>query len=558
MTIPGPMTPEQTLTLIAERARSTPDADCFTVKVMGRRNGPVASNLATLTRARVQHIANAEAWVARLVGGGEYALTVAHATSEHERIGAPIQVSIPGQAIMEIDTNIVNDPSWDGPPELRFPHPKVAVQVPMQGTPRPVLAGYGIPAQPAPAAATPPQVTNQTTGQDFLAMQRDLEARAARVQQAEFDAKIARERAEAEARHQRERLDMETKFNGQLGDMKRKFEDAAAAPSRITETVAALTAAIAPILSAFISSNTEAKKDAARLAAEAAAEQRRSQEQLFMLVTKMGERPGTSPELTAMLELSKQQATAQGEMMTRMVDAMSTVSKTSVSMIETIAELSAPPEGSPMLDAVKEGVKAMVSLTKGTESGARKIIQTQQALPARTQQSAAQQQQRPPAPARPPQPVQARPAQRPVQQAMPVQPVEVTQFEKPAPPPNMPPAAEVVEARPTQQGFGDADIPPAVEAVNVVDYLEQIIREKYEPIEYVAKVFVEGLQRPEMIAALEEVEGDPEKLIANRLGAWLLEAENYAYIERLVETLEAMDVFEPEPEDGPGDIEATP
>lgn len=553
-----PLTNDQTINLIAEKAKSGPDSDLFMVKIMGRRSGPVANNLATLARARIHHIANAETWVQRLLGGGEYALSVFHVGAEHERIGSPITLSIPGQPIAEIDTNIVNDPSWDGPPELRYPMARPQAQATMMGTPRPVIAGYGAPSVAPVAAAPLPVAQAQGAPQnlpDYFALQRDFEARQARLTQAEFDAKLARDRAEMEAKHQRERLELEQKMNSMMNDTKRQMDTAANAGKSTVETVTAIAAALAPLVSAVLQSNAEAKKEAARLAAEAAAESRRAQEQMLTLVVKMGERPTQSPELQAMLELSKQQSTAQGEMMTRMVDAMSTVSKTSVAMIETVAELSAPPEGSPVLDAVKEGVKAMVALTKGTESGARKIIQTQQQLPAQTQSAAVQQAQR--------QAQQQRAAQQQAQanahantqraqanaEARAVQ-AEVIKFEKPEPQPNMPPAIE-------NAGFNgldstspeDQEIPPAFPAVNSVDYVEKLIREKYQPVDYTATAFVKALSTPEMQAELEANDNDVEKLVAARLGEWLLDADNYAYLESLVAELEKMGIFESEGEE---------
>lgn len=570
-----PISPDSVLDTLAQLTKEAGDGQ-FTIRVSARRQGVLVPTLLVAFRdGTLENVVNAEGWVAKIVGGGEYQLVVSHASAPAKRYG-PLPLNLPGAPFAQPNVAAITSGDWNGPVQLSYPEPQGIMPPPP--APASPLAGIGGTSLPSTAFSLPRSVSasvpvtggvaavaGQLPAQDaekLLLLQREenrirseLAAKEAELGRQSMEAKLAREAADRDEKMRRE-------LQLQLASMKPEKTGPGA-----MEVMSALTGALSPILAAFIQSSQEARKaqmdmQQRQMELQLQAQQRQA-EMMQTIMLKMGEKPSGSPELTAMLEMSKAQSEAQGAMMTRIVEAMGVVSKTSVAMIETVAEFSAPPEGSPVLDAVKEGTKALMALSQGAQAGARRSIATQPALPAQAvatrqaqaQQVAAQQ-------ARQAQARQAQQAQQAGQQpqrqsapapvtdqkqAQPQPTAEVIQMAPNAPVPNMPPAFDGLP-----DGFGHID--------SSVERLEAMIRAYHEPVEEVAKYFIDSLKTHEMQVALDEVEGDPSALIANRLGAWCLGGDAQEYLGRLGNAVqeigEEAGVFEDETGDAESEEEA--
>lgn len=533
----------------------------FTIRVSARRQGVlVPTLLAAFRDGTLEHVVNAEGWLAKLVGGGEYQLTVSHVIAPAKRYG-PLPVNIPGAPFGTPNIAAIANGDWTGPTQLSYPEPQsfVAPQ-PMAQPSMSQSFGQSIsiprPNMNVPVTGGAAQVASQLPAQDaekLLMLQREenrirteLSAKEAELGRKEMEAKLGREAAERDEKMRRE-------LQLQLATMKPEKTGPGA-----MEIVSALSGALAPILGAFIHSSQEQRKaqmemQQRQMEMQLSAQQRQA-EMMQAIMLKMGEKPNGSPELTAMLEMSKAQSEAQGAMMTRIVEAMGVVSKTSVAMIETVAEFSAPPEGSPVLDAVKEGTKALMALSQGAQAGARRSIATQTALPAQAahrhqqaqqQHAIAQQAQAQQLAAARQQAQQPRPV--PVSAAAAAQtgvgaPVEVVAFAN-APQPNMPPAFDGLDDVPN--GFGHIE--------SSVERLEAMIRAFHEPVDEVAVYFIDSLKTHEMRVALDEVDGDPSALIGERLGAWCLGEDAQEYLQRLGSAVERIGTERGVMEDGAGE-----
>jgi hypothetical protein len=73
------------------------------------------------------------------------------------------------------------------------------------------------------------------------------------------------------------------------------------------------------------------------------------------------------------------------------------------------------------------------------------------------------------------------------------------------------------------------------------------------PIDQVAKAFIHSLSDPGLQQALAEVDGSPQELVKKRLGPWMLEGDNMAYLQTLMAEVERLGdelgIFEPDTTD---------
>jgi hypothetical protein len=588
---------------LVELAREKGDNQ-FTVRINAKRgNSAIPINLAYFKGASIENLNSLESWLPRLVGGGEYMVVTTHETDASRRF--PFSVNLNGNPFPQPNALVVQAPDWTGPTNLVSPNPlmlasdaqitaqaqqqaQAAAQQQAQGfaTPNVPLANPFAPRAPAPVAAPAvPHVPVTNAGAQAFQQIAQQDTRAAesllvaqRYENAGREALAAKEaelnRRESEDRIRREAADREGKLKADM-DAKLKVLETQYAQRPVEkagpgtmEMFSALAAALAPIAQSIIASNqanAARQQEMAQRQAEmqlkmqqdTAAIQQKMQEQQNALMLKAMEKPsGTPPEMQALFDMARINAESQAAMMTQVINATGMVSKMSIGMIETIADLTAPPEGSPIADAVKEGVKALSALAAGADAGARKSVQAQQKqLPAQgpTQaQVVAAQQQRAAAinaQAQAEQNGLAR-AQAAAQTAQ----ANVVQFPQPAPT-----QAPVAQPEPQQENaaFGDADMPGGfdhIEEKDPVQELEDLIRERHEPTDAVAAFFFDHMNSPAVQGALKKVNGDPNALLAERLGAvWLL--ANQDYVEQLVESIQRVGsergLFE-EDEDGTG------
>jgi hypothetical protein len=558
----------------------------FTIRVTKKNpNSMVPLSMITFNDGAIAHLANLESWVPRLVGGGEYTIVANHVSNVGVRF--VFACNFPNAPFATVNTAAITQMDWTGPT-----HPTGVAEAPPAPVSLPPSPSFSFQARPAPMTM---QAAGATAGaQAFQQMPADAGAQLLAVQRhaAEESAKLAAREAaqaqrEAEDRLRREMLDRESKHKAEMDSLKALII-AQNKPAEKTDYAAmaiGIASALAPIVKTIMDSGSEARRVASeqsnKLAEmqmqnsrELAAIQQKANEQQTALLMKLTERPSTSPEMTAMLELHKASTESQASMMNQIVNATGMVSKMSIGMIETIADMNAPPEGSPILDAVKEGVKALGALAGGAESGAKKAIAAQQqSLPkpqqpqqkpqptpqqieaakqraAQVNQQAAQQQQA--AYQQIQEQQAAHPAQGPVtvipfpNVRTPASPFPVAS----APAPVQPPSTAVVDAPPVAQSeqspvqaFGDADMPDGfahIQTESVLDSLERLIRSEHN-VDVISTLLFDSLENPEFKAALQEVEGDPEALLAGRLGIpWCMAHQDY--LETLGESIERIGV----------------
>jgi hypothetical protein len=523
-------THEETVSLLNEKAKQG-SGDKFVVKV-NRRGGMsgLLEHIATLSEATVEHIANPEMWLPQLCGGGEFSLRVSHMDSPSAPVGGYLTFKFPGERFTSPRTQAVGTSTWAGPALLMFPARTPSglpdggpAQIPGVPAPPTFTSGYGM---PQPQLGQQPQMTPQ---QPVFNYDPALEAKRELLARQERELVEAKSKAEREAALRESELKQKEREVVLRHDFDAKLKETKETSTKPAELLAAAT----PIVTALMTMMRQSRSDMLRMQEENA---RRSEEnsrrntemmlqmqqQTQALMMKMMENKGPDPMVTAMLEIQKASSTGNAEMMTRMVDAMGTVSKTSIGMVEVLADiqLGGAPEH-PMLAAVKEGVKAMAQLSKGAESGARSAAkQSAKQLPPPGQRQQA------------PAPAQSAPKGTNGAQAHQT-PAQV--FEAPnAPAPNMPPAFD--------------GLPPAehrrfqpVEG-HVIEELKAMIQARHEPVEEIAQFFLDALQSTkELPAALGAHDGSIEALVAEHLGLWVMSAEeNRTYIVKLGDAIAAL------------------
>lgn len=510
MSATGPLKPEETLALLTEKAKVGGDA--FTVKVNRKQGfGALYQTVAVLSGASIVHLGQPEMWLGPLCGGGDFQLAIFHVDDPATRVGGFLFTNIKAQPT-EVRPEVVSMPGWSGPPEIVFPKPGVAnvfAQPPQQQVASgPTLTtGNMPPPQQVNAWGQPIAMPVQVAGDAYYEQRRREdeqrrederkreEAHQRRLAELRAQEDEIKRKAEAQA-IRAEALERENKLRAEIAEREARAREEAAKAANNSASTKDLVLGLAPLVMQFIQSGREQQN--AMLA-----EMRRSQEQsaarFEALVEKLsaGQQGGIRPEMTAMLEIMKASSASNAEMMGRMVEATGMVAQMSTGMIETIADLNlgGQPPGHPMLEAVREGVRALSTLNQGTNAGAKKMVQQAAKLPADTAATA----QKPPSP-----------PQAPIQ-------TQVT--------PNMP------------QAFDGA--PPT----NPVDRLEAMIRAHHEPVEEVAKFFFDSLNTPEMKTALNAVGGDPFALIGERLGAvWAMDDANTEYLKKLGAAVDEMGV----------------
>lgn len=521
---PVTYSPDETIRLLAERAKT--GTDRFVVKVSRRRGmAGLLEHIATLTEATVNHIANPETWLPLLCGGGDYGLLVSHMDEVSARLGGVLTYKFQGAPLERVNLQALQRNDWNGPGQIIFPAatesglPNGSAGATAQGPG--VSSGYGMPPHLAPPGGNPAAV-HPFAGTPFGPPLYDERTERER----ERLAREARELAESKAKS--ERLLAEREFEVREKEREAKLKEEVTARQRELEAklvqqqqgqagLKEVVAAIAPIAAALIQSSQQARLDQMRMQEESSRRfmemMTAQQAQMQAIMLKMTESKGMDPSVTAMLEMMKTNSSGSAEMMTRIVDAMGTVSKTSVGMIEAIAELNlGGPSEHPLLGAVREGIRAMATLSQGATAGARKAVQAQ---------------------TQPPQlPGSTQPKQQAPQQAKPTNGATGAQVvhEAPHPPPNHPPASEAPAA------FGEAE-PGKLEAPvegKVIERLKELIVAHHDPAQ-VAEFFIVALMTTkEMQEALTKHNGDFGGLIGEHLGLWAMTDDaNREYLAKL-------------------------
>ena len=550
----------------------------FTIRIIARRGSSVVPTaLVMFHQGTIAQLANIESWLARIVGGGEYTVAVNHASDLGKR--HTFSMSLAGQPFPQVMLSAVQAPDWSGPTDVANAAPAQPESMPTTPSPfNPTFAQPGYPAlRPQPMQQPQPfaQQVMPAGAQAFQAMPADAGAQLLTVQReaalakGELDRRQAEmDKREIEDRMRREAHDRETKLRSEMAAQMESVKALFTSQQKPVEAktdplaaIAALAAAFAPIANAMIVSSNDMKRLqiemgqkqaelAASTARDIAAAQAKAAESNTAMMLKLMEKPGQSPELMMMLDLQKSHAEGNSAMMGQIVNAMGTVSKMSIGMIETIADLTAPPEGSPVADAIKDTVKALGTLMNGADKGARAAVNQQ--TPAKPGVPAK--------PALPPgAPAQQGPTQEQIaaaqqraaivnQQAQQQQEAHAAaiaqQAQVPTPPANVVQFPQPVPAAPAPAPVPEIEMPDGfagIETKSTVDELENLIRTHHEPVEAVAQYLLDNLKDPAMRGALAKHQGDPNSLLAEKFGLiWLSDTNNQAYVERLSIALEDM------------------
>jgi hypothetical protein len=567
---PQMFTPEETLNLIAERAKVLAEGGLppiFDINV-SRKNQQtgIPNQIASFSGATLEHITDPIRWLPMLAGGGEYILNVRH-PSVQGRIGGPLVATFdktgPGMESRAVNPSVTRLPNWVGP-SFTGPFPE-QVNQPAAGATAPTnglqyTAGYGLPqglGQTTPAAPVDREreLTAQLADTKAALARIEAESRARTELESERRQNETRLR-EVEQKADRERRDLEARMQAQVAEL-RAAATAAPKPDPAAGWQQLITVFM-PIVQQMLTSQHETRLAMMKTSDENArrqieASEKQHQAQMEMIRTITAKPAGMSEEMRLLIETLKADKggdSASAAMMTRMVEAMGMVSKTSMGMIETIADIQMGDSEHPMVGAIREAVQAMKLLMTGTKEGAQRVVQKQltqgqqqltpqQAAQLRAQQQARVQQQQ----------AQARAAQQagrqtpqkpPAPQAAGPQPVPVTTFVPPAPAVQPPPTV-------TPSHF-------------------QILRagiEALKPAEEVAEYFISLVKadEPSLSAELGKHGGSPFALLQAEFGQPFIFA-NKEYFAELGETLDqkgiAAGLWEDDGDDDDGDEDESP
>lgn len=525
-------TKDEIIAMLSEKART--EGDNFRVKVF-RLNGMggVPETVVTLSSATLRHFDSPEEWVPALCGGGPFFLLgVYHSTDStkllgHIKLSVPVD-NIPPRTTGQIDHTIVTRDDWSGPRKLEYPKPPPAPQVwgttvlppaPALGAVPPHAPGTG---QPGGGFAQPGQVT--ASGHDVNAAERAALARQREeLLQLQHRTELEALKRESEARM----TQMMASFKAEIAALaaQRPVEPPRSPLADLPALLSALTPIIAPIL--------VGSREAAQRAAE---QQQRSADETRLLMLKMLDKPAVDPMAEKIFDRMQQlmdkakSDTPQFDTVRSMMEAMGAMSGQYMELVQAAAEMTLggqKPEDSPMVKAVREGLKAVTTMMSRATPPPQQAPQFPQGVPPNAFPMPVQQFQPGPAPQLQPAPqFQSAPAQQPI----PVQP------------------ANVQPLRPPIQLNGVT--------MSLIDKIEGMIRNKADPAS-VVRVFIENIEEPSIVAALVDVEGSIPALFMKRLGAWANDPANAAYAQEFMDEAqkqgEAAGLFEDDEQEGGDD-----
>lgn len=566
--IPQTFSPEDTLALIAERAKVLTEGGqppVFDVNV-SRKNPQtgIPNQIASFSNATLEHIIEPLRWLPMLCGGGEYVLNVRH-PSVQGRIGGPILIPIdksaPGMEPRAVNPNVTKLPTWMGP-QFTGPWPEgqsVPAGATVHGNGFQTTAGYGM----LNLGGTSPQQPVDRE-RELAAQLADLKAQNARIEaEARARAELESERRQNDARlrevqtqAERDRRESETRFQAQLAQQPR-VDPADGWQKLIT--------IVMPIVQQMLTSQHEMRvmmmkmsEEQNRRQLEASEKQHQAQMEMIRAITA---KPGMSEEMRLLIEQLRADKKDGGNdaaaaMMTRMVEAMGMVSKTSMGMIETIADIQMGDSEHPMVGAIREAVQAMKLLMAGSKEGAQRVVQKQlpqqqpgqQLTPQQAANLRAQQQQR----------AQHAANQAAAQRAAAAAAGKQTPQKPPAP--HGPQSVPVMTFVPPAAALQPAPAPTHFEILKAGI-------EAFKPVEEVAEYFIKLVKADEasLAAELGKHGGSPFGLLQAEFGQPFIMA-NKEYFAELGETLDKKGIeaglWEEEPEDDepdePGEPEAAP
>lgn len=521
-----PASVDEQLQILQAKVKDLPNGDDLAIKIYRKRGGVLSGAgipdlVASLSGARLHHVANPEMWIPRLAGAGAYLMSV-YASDEPIR---PLASNIPffvDGAAREPDLDAVGDPNWHGPARLDWPERRAPAS----------QTGYTVNlAPPASPHASAPQTQPSGAGTPGVHFQPPQAAPVVDRHVAEWMAAKEREIAEARANLEleRERLRAEARFaqlEAKIAAQTEAARMAAAAPppppAAPKESLADVLKAAVPIVQQVLTGQQEMRLEMLRVSQAQQAETRE-------LMKAVLSRPAIDPTMLALIERRDANEQPASAILTQTTAAMSTMMENTMAMARFVAESSGAPSESPMLAAFREVAGAVEKIATAS-------IQTPKPKSRR--------QGPPPVPVAPAAASVAQPAQ-----STPVAssggagaPTNVVPFQRPS--------EAVVDGGASQvQQLGGVD---ALEE-GLLDRLEQMIRSHEEPSK-VAAFLVSIFNSDEFQDALQEADGSIPSLFQARLGTWSMDPANLPYgqalLNQIVEQGTAAGIFQDEGEEG--------
>lgn len=581
--------PEETLSLIAERAKTLEGEGkpaLFDIQLNRRdRAAGFPINIASLTQATLEHIQDPMRWVPMLCGGGEYTLNVRH-HSIAGRIGGPYPFTCttegPGMQPHPPNPLVTLRSDWQGP-KLVTPPPPDPAQPTTPGHTNgavatgPVTTGYGLPSfQPSGPSQTDRERELQQQLADMKATHARLEAESKAAAALDAVKREAAERIrEAEQRAEQARRESEQR----LREMDTKIAAITAAASAppppkvdTLQTVSTIVQLLTPFITQLLNSMHESRQAMLKTNEEQNRRQLEANEKqhtaTLELLRAVQAKPGMSEEMKLLIETLRAQASQAGgsgaaDLMARMAEAMGTVTKSSIAMVETTVEALGGEPDHPAVIAIREGVGALKSLMVGNKEAAMRSVKPQ--LPAGQQRQAprlapdeiavinnmrrqkaaqrGQQAQQPSPPAQQAQPPPGGPQAVRVGPPPKTAPATVIEFKPPAQPAEAAPATEpgapvpaspVIVAAPTP-GVTAEGFPEAAPGTGLSHFemLAAGVLGMKNPDE-VASYFINLVKsdEPSMKAALEQHDKSPQALLIATVGEEFIGA-NLPYFKEL-------------------------
>lgn len=512
--LPITYTVDETMNMLRARAESDPErAEMFFLKVYRRPSqyGRGSEHIATFSGAGLVHFAQPEAWLPGLFGGGDYEIHGYDPADPSKKIGGMFALAYPG-APKKSEYVAMKNNGWRGPRGLIFPEGADSPQVSAPAVARPLM--HVMPDGTQVAAPVTPVDPAAAAWREREQVARENQALQLKLATMEADQRADKEQAKLREERAHDRAEAAR----QMQELKAQIATASATkpagPSTI-ETIVAVATAMAPIAKMFFDNSEKNRELESARAREASAAQ-------TSVLAKLAEPKGMSPEVTMLLEMMKSQSSASGEMMGRMVEVMSAINGMSVSMIETMAANLGGDQGNPILEGVKDIVKAVASANKGAETGVRRQVQQM------------------------------------------VQPPALPQQAQYAPPP----ASATATGPQSFAGMQDATQAPRgynptypVVPNSTTAAIEGMIRNHEDPDKVITFLISKiDAKDADLLGALSKHGGDVEQLIADRLGAWAIVQENNHYLDGLAASWQRKGTergfFEPD-EEAPVENDAT-
>jgi hypothetical protein len=389
---------EETLKAVQMLAASK--GDSFRVRISRKKTvASVPDPVAAFDGVTSDHLITPETWMPDVAGGGYFLLTVYHESDGVSSVGAPISLTVPGEP-RDVDPitlqALVISKNWRGPKSLLSPKPiKTLSPTPAWPT------GLSVPSPGG--SGTVPRNTDPTTPPgggpshadpyllDVARRERELALREKQLEidairrEAEARVKAAEDRAAAEATRANDRMD---RLEQRMLE-KPHSDDVGTALARAAESVGKMLIEFkqADREQARIKADADvriaeaqAKANADVLAARARADEAAAAAQRE-LVTAMLKRPPIDPALLPLLTRDDGAAAA----MKNVVEATGSMSSMLINAVSAMADMRQGQEGeggSEVIAAVRDGIRALVTMTRKTNSSFQGRQPAQQIPPA--------------------------------------------------------------------------------------------------------------------------------------------------------------------------------